>query len=301
MKVGFIGLGRMGRPMTENLLKKGFDVTVHNRSRRVVDELAKQGAHPATSPRDVAEAVDVVLTALPTVDTVEDVYLGEAGLVAAARPGQVLADNSTVGPETTRRIYEAAKTKGVGFLDAPMSGGPAGAAGATLTFMIGGDPETVEQARPVFDALGKNIHHVGPSGSGTIVKLVNQLLVGVHTSAASEAMAFAVKAGADPQAVLDVIGSSYGSSMMFNRNVPLMLQRKFEAATPVSLILKDLGLILETGRQVGARMLLTSLAEEVFEEARSTGHGDKDMAATVLPLEQIMGIEVSGEWTGGRG
>jgi 3-hydroxyisobutyrate dehydrogenase-like beta-hydroxyacid dehydrogenase len=292
MKVGFVGLGRMGRPMTENLLKKGFEVTVHNRSRGVVDELAQQGAHPASSPREVAEVSEIVLTALPTVETVEEVYLGQDGLIPSARRGTVLIDCSTVGPETTRRCYEAAKSKDLGFLDGPMSGGPAGAAGGTLTFMIGGDADTFEQARTVFEALGKNIHHVGPSGSGTVVKLVNQLLVGIHTSAASEALAFAVKAGANPQAVLDVIGSSFGGSAMLNRNVPLMIQRKFDPATSVNLILKDLGLIHDVGRQIGARMLLTSLAEEVFKEAHALGNGDKDMAATVLSLEEIMGVEV---------
>jgi len=278
--------------MTENLLKKGFEVTIHNRSRGVVDELAQQGAHPASSPREVAVVSEIVLTALPTVETVEEVYLGQDGLIPSARRGTVLIDCSTVGPETTRRCYEAARGRDLGFLDGPMSGGPAGAASATLTFMIGGDADTFEQARPVFEALGKNIHHVGPSGAGTVVKLVNQLLVGIHTSAASEALAFAVKAGANPQAVLDVIGSSFGGSAMLNRNVPRMIQRDFEPATSVNLILKDLGLIHDVGRDIGARMLLTGLAEEVFKEASAIGNGDKDMAATVLSLEQIMGIEV---------
>src|SRR5205823_8902117 len=153
----------------------------------------------------------------------------------------------------------AAKAKGVGFLDGPMSGSPAGATSASLTFMIGGDGEVFERARPVFEALGRNIHHVGPSGAGTVVKLVNQLLVAIHTSAASEALAFAVKAGANPQAVLDVIGSSFGGSAMLNRNAPLIIQRKFDPATSVNLILKDLGLIHDVGRDLGARMLLTSL------------------------------------------
>lgn len=292
MKVGFVGLGRMGRPMTENLLKKGFEVTVHNRSRAVVDELAALGAKPATSPREVAAASDVVLTALPTVDTVEAVFLGDDGLVPHGRSGQIFIDHSTVAPETTARIYAAARAKDIGFLDGPMSGGPAGATGATLTFMIGGDDAVFERARPIFEALGKNIHHVGPSGAGTVVKLVNQLLVAIHTSAASEALAFAARAGASPQAVVDVIGSSFGGSAMLNRNTPLIIQRKFDPATSVNLILKDLGLIHDVGRQIGARMLLTALAEEIFKEARANGNGDRDMSATVLSLEKIMGIEV---------
>ena len=292
MKVGFVGLGRMGRPMTENLLKKGFEVTVHNRSRGVVEELAKLGAKPAGSPREVVEAAEIVMTALPTVETVEQVYLGDEGLIPNARAGQILVDCSTVGPETTRECYEAAGVKGAGFLDGPMSGGPAGATGGTLTYMIGGDAEVFERARPVFEATGKNIHHVGPSGSGTVVKLVNQLLVAIHTSATSEALAFAVKAGATPKAVQEVIGSSFGGSAMLNRNTPLIMQRDFEGKTSVNLILKDLGLIGEVGRDIGARMLLTSLAQEIFKEARALGNGDKDMSATVLTLEQIMAIEV---------
>ena len=237
-------------------------------------------------------AAEIVLTALPTVEQVELVYFGENGLVPNARAGQILIDCSTVGPDTTKRCYVAAKAKGVGFLDAPMSGGPAGAQSATLTFMIGGEAEVFERAGPVFEALGRNIHHVGPSGAGTVVKLVNQLLVGIHTSAASEALAFAVKAGASPKAVLDVIGSSFGGSAMLNRNAPLIMARNFDAATSVNLILKDLGLIHDVGRDVGARMLLTSLAEEIFKEARANGNGDKDMSATILSLEKLMGIEV---------
>ena len=292
MKIGFVGLGRMGRPMTENLLAKGFEVTVHNRSRAAVDELTGKGAKPASSPREVAQASDVVLTALTNTESVESVYLAEDGLIPNGRAGQILIDCSTVGPDTTRACYEASKAKGIGFLDGPMSGGPAGAIGATLTFMIGGDADVFERAKPVFEALGKNINHVGPSGAGTVVKLVNQLLVAIHTSATSEALAFAVKAGATPKAVLDVIGSSFGASAMLNRNTPFIMARDFDGRTSVNLILKDLGLIHDVGRALGARMLLTSMAEEVFKEARALGFGDLDMSATVLSLERVMGIEV---------
>jgi 3-hydroxyisobutyrate dehydrogenase len=292
VKVGFVGLGRMGRPMTENLLKKSFEVSVNTRSQGVVQDLAAQGAKPAATPAEVVAAAEIVLTALPDVEQVERVYFGDSGLIPNARAGQILIDCSTVGPDTTKRCYEAAKAKGVGFLDGPMSGGPAGAQSATLTFMIGGEAEVFERARPVFEALGRNIHHVGPAGAGTVVKLVNQLLVGIHTSAASEALAFAVKAGASPKAVLDVIGSSFGGSAMLNRNAPLIMARNFDGATSVNLILKDLGLIHDVGRDIGARMLLTSLAEEVFKEARANGNGDKDMSATVLSLEKLMQIEV---------
>ena len=292
MKLGFVGLGRMGRPMVTNLLQKGFEVTVHNRSRGPVEALAQLGARPADSPREVSQAADLVLTALTNVESCEQVYLGPDGLIPNGRSGQILIDCSTVGPDTTRACYEASKDKGIGFLDGPMSGGPAGATGATLTFMIGGDADVFERARPVFEALGKNIHHVGPSGTGTVVKLVNQLLVAIHTSAASEALAFAARAGASPKAVVEVIGSSFGGSAMLNRNGPLIMARDFDGKTSVNLILKDLGLIHDVGRALDARMLLTAQAEEVFKEARALGNGDLDMSATVLSLERLMGIEV---------
>lgn len=292
MIVGVIGLGKMGRPMATNLLKAGFEVVVHNRSRGVVDELAQQGATPASSPADVSQKCDVVLTVLPTLDTVERVYLGEDGLVAHSRPGQILIDNSTVSPGLSRRIAEALAARGVGFLDVPVSGGPAGAHNATLTMMAGGDRGTFEAAQPVLTALGKNIHYCGPSGSGTIVKLVNQLLVGVHTAAAAEALVFGTKAGADPQVLLDVIGTSFGGSTMLNRNTPLVLQRKFDPATSIRLILKDLGVIRDLGGELDTRLLMTALAEQLFIEARGLGYQDNDMSAMVLPLEQIAGTEV---------
>jgi 3-hydroxyisobutyrate dehydrogenase-like beta-hydroxyacid dehydrogenase len=182
--------------------------------------------------------------------------------------------------------------KGAGFLDVPVSGGPAGAQAATLTMMAGGDRATFDAAQPVLSALGKNIHYCGPSGSGTIVKLVNQLLVGVHTAAAAEALVFGTKAGADPKVLLDVIGTSFGGSTMLNRNTPLVLQRKFDPATSIRLILKDLGVIRELGGEIDTRLLMTSLAEQLFIEARAQGYQDNDMSAMVLPLEQIAGIEV---------
>jgi len=278
--------------MAINLLKAGFQLVVHNRSRAVVDEFAQQGATPASSAAEVGEKSDVVLTVLPTLDTVETIYLGEEGLVSRARSGQILIDHSTVSPSLSRHIAESAERKGAGFLDVPVSGGPAGAQGGTLTMMAGGKRETFDAAEPVLAALGKNIHYCGPSGSGTIVRLVNQLLVGVHTAAAAEALVFGTKAGADPQVLLDVIGSSFGGSTMLNRNTPLVLQRKFDPATSIRLILKDLGVIRDLGGELDTRLLMTSLAEQLFIEARGLGFQDNDMSAMVLPLETIAGIEV---------
>ena len=292
-KVGFIGLGKMGRPMTQQLLKAGFEVTVHNRSRGVVDELAKEGARPAGSPREVADASDFVLTCLPTPGTVEEVYLGDNGIAAGGRSGQVWIDHSTVSPATNAQCAEAARSRGAEFLDAPVSGGPGGAQAGTLTIMVGGDAATFAKAGPVFEAMGKNIKHCGGPTTGTIVKLVNQLLVGVHTVAAVEGFVMGVKAGADPKVMLDLLGTSFGASAMLNRHVPLMLERKFDPATPVNLILKDLGLISAFGQELGVRMLLTAASLELFKEARQLGFGDQDMSAMVQPAERIAGVTVT--------
>ena len=291
--VGFIGLGKMGRPMTQQLLKAGFEVTVHNRSRGVVDELANEGAKPASSPRAVAEAADFVLTCLPDPPTVEAIYLGDDGIMAGGRSGQVWIDHSTVSPATNQRCADAAAGRGAAFLDAPVSGGPGGAQAGTLTIMVGGDKATFDKAIPLFEAMGKNIKHCGGPTTGTIVKLVNQLLVGIHTVAAVEGFVMGVKAGADPQVMLDLLGTSFGASRMLNRNVPLMLDRKFDPATPVSLILKDLGLINALGLELGTRLPLGANSLELYKEAKALGFGDNDMAAMVLPAEKLAGVEVT--------
>ncbi len=292
MKVGFIGLGKMGKPMAINLMKKGFELTVHNRSRAVVEDLAGMGAKPAKSPREVAAATEVVLTCLPTPESVEQVYLGADGLVPSAKPGQILADHSTVGPDTSRRLYAAAAERGAHFLDAPVSGGVPRAEAGTLTLMVGGDPEVFERARPVFDAMGEKVVLVGGSGVGSVVKLVNQLLTGVHTVAAVEALVFGVKAGADPRVLLEVIGTSFGASAMFSRTVPLVLARQFESGTSVGILAKDMRLITDLGKQVSTRLLMGALAEQIMQEGIGLGLAGEDFVSLVQPLERIAGIEV---------
>jgi 3-hydroxyisobutyrate dehydrogenase/2-hydroxy-3-oxopropionate reductase len=290
--VGFVGLGKMGRPMAQQLMQAGFEVTVHNRSRGVVDDLAREGARAASSPREVAEVADFVLTCLPTPDSVEEVYLGDRGIAAGGRSGQVWIDHSTVSPATNASCARAASDMGAAFLDAPISGGPARAADGTLTIMVGGDEAVFDKARPLFDAMGQNVKLCGGPGTGTIVKLVNQLLVGVHTVAAVEGFVMGVKAGADPRVMLDLLGTSFGASAMLNRHVPLILQRKFEPATPVNLILKDLGLIHSFGQELGVRLLLTSTSLELFKEASQHGLGDLDMSAMIKPAQRIAGTVV---------
>lgn len=286
---GFVGLGKMGQPMVRRLLAAGYAVHVYNRSRGKTDELVKDGAQAADSARQVAERADVIMTALPTPETVEAVY---AEMTEAARSGQIYIDHSTVSPSTNRACAEALSKKGAKFLDAPVSGGPAGASGGTLTVMVGGDQQTFDSALPVLQAFGKNIRLCGPVGAGQVVKLINQLLVGVHTSAIAEAAVFGARLGADPQIVLDLIGSSFGGSTMMTRNLPRFMSRDFSPATPVGLILKDLGLIHDEAKAAQVPLLLGALAEQRFLEARARGMGDEDMAALVKLWEEPAGVTV---------
>lgn len=292
MRVGFIGLGKMGKPMALNLLNGGFELTVHNRSRGVVEELASLGAKAATSPAEVCRASEFVLTCLPTPQSVETVYLGPDGIIPAVASGQVLVDLSTVAPSTSLKLRESAVQRGAGFLDAPVSGGVPRAQSGTLTIMVGGDEATLNVARPVLEVLGEKVILVGGPGAGSVVKLTNQLLVGIHSVAAAEALVFGVKAGADPQALLEVIGSSFGASAMFNRTVPMALKRQFGSATDVGILSKDMSLITSLGRELSVRLLLGSLAEQVLTEAKGLGLANNDIASLVKPLEEIAGIQV---------
>jgi 3-hydroxyisobutyrate dehydrogenase len=290
--VGVIGLGKMGTPMTRSLIQAGFTVVVHNRSRQAVDKLQSEGAEAADGPDGVAQRAEVIVTSLPDPPAVEAVYLGENGLVANARASQVYVDTSTVDPDLSRRLAGELEAKGAAFLDAPVSGGVAGAEAGTLTIMVGGDGEAFERVRPVLEALGERIHHVGPSGSGTVIKLANQLLVGINVAGVAEAMVLGVKAGADPAAMFEVLSSSFGGSRMLDRGVPLILDRNFGGGTPVDLIRKDLGLITALARELGVPLSSGENAQAIFNTAHDADLGTEDMVAVVRPMEQRAGVEV---------
>ena len=283
MDVGFIGLGKMGKPMVGQLLAAGHTVHVFNRSQPAIDLLAAQGAVPSASSQEVAARSEIVLTALPTPASVAEVY---SALTSVARSGQIFVDHSTVSPDLNRQCATALAAQGAAFLDAPVSGGPAGAQGGTLTVMVGGSQDTFDRAEPVFRAFGQNVCLCGPVGAGQVIKLVNQLLVAVHTAAIAEAAVFGTKLGADPQVILELIGTSFGASTMMNRNLPRFINRDFTSATPVALVLKDLGIIHDEARASGVPLLLGALAEQRFVEASSRGWGEQDMAALVHLWEE---------------
>ncbi|HYJ13006.1 MAG TPA: NAD(P)-dependent oxidoreductase [Thermomicrobiales bacterium] len=292
IKVGVIGLGKMGKPITRNLLKAGFTVTVNNRSTAATGEMVAAGAIDGGSPRGVADAADIIITSLPDPTAVRTVYLEPDGLVDSVREGQVIVDTSTIDPGLSRELAEKVAAKNALFLDAPVSGGVAGAEAGTLTIMIGGTEEAFDKASPVLSAIGQKLHLVGPNGSGTVIKLANQLLVGINMSAVAEAMVLGVKAGADPVKMLEVLSTSFGGSRMLDRGVPLIVDRNFGGGTPVDLIRKDLGLISDLAAELGVPLTVGAEARAVFDRAHDADHGADDMTAVVLPMESVAEIEV---------
>ena len=291
--VGFIGLGRMGLPMARNLLQAGFPLVVHNRSRGNVDVIASEGAVPATSPAKVARSSDIVLACLPDVPSVEQVFLGEEGVMSATSRGQLLVDHSTVGPTTSQQIANEASRRGASFLDAPISGGVERAATATLTIMVGGDRESFDAALPVLQAMASKVSYVGGSGAGSVVKLVNQLMVGIHSLAAAEALVLGAKGGADPEMLVEIIQTSWGQSFMMERNGPTIIHRNFSGErAQVRTILKDLELIQDFAHTVSAPLPAGDRATQVFRDATDKGLAGHDLAAIVMLLEEAAGCTV---------
>ena len=287
MTVGFIGLGNMGQGMADNLLKNKAELTVFTRTRSKVEAMADRGAGTADSVADIVSKVDVVLACLPDVKTSRDLFLGDDGIIANAKPGQVIVDHSTVDIQTSRDCYEAAKAKGILFLDAPISGGPGGAAGGTLAIMVGGDKEGFDKALPYFEMMGANIKHMGPQAAGTAMKLINQLLVGVNTAAAAEAFALANSAGVDIQTATDLLGVSWGGSTMVTRSGPITAERKFaDSAAPVRNLDKDLGIIKQFAEAEGLALDLALKSQDMFHTLMEQGKPDYDIAGVLEIIEQ---------------
>jgi 3-hydroxyisobutyrate dehydrogenase len=297
-RVGVIGLGIMGRPMARNLLKTGFDVVVYSRTASSVDAVRDAGATAASSAADVAAQTDMVITMLPDSRDVEAVATGAGGLFEAAKPGLLIADMSTISPETTRSLAAEAARRGCDWLDAPVSGGEAGAVAGTLTIMVGGDAGAFERARPVFAGMGSRITHIGPSGHGQTAKLCNQILAAVNLLASCEALVLGAKAGLDLNKLHEALTGGAANSWAFQHLGRKILDRDFAPAFKVRLQQKDLRLVAETARELGVPIFAAELVEQLLRALEAQGAGEQGTQQLVTVLERLAETTVSGAISG---
>jgi len=290
--LGFIGLGIMGGAMAANLLKAGFDLTVWNRTPSRITPLVQAGAAVGDSPADVAARSSIVITCVSDTSDVQEVILGPQGVAKGARPGALVIDCSTISPQATRAIAARLNEGGVHLLDAPVSGGSEGAAKGTLSIMVGGDAAQMERARPVLQAMGKTITHVGPQGAGQMVKLVNQVLVVVTMQAVAEALLLAQAGGLDlEQTLAAVSGGAAGSWMLSNRG-PQVIHRDWRPGFTIDLQQKDLRLVLETADQLGIPVPATALVFQFYRTLQQQGLGGDGNHALAKALEHLAGMEI---------
>ncbi|GAB3882757.1 2-hydroxy-3-oxopropionate reductase [Kibdelosporangium lantanae] len=287
--VGFVGLGIMGGPMAGHLVTAGHEVIGYDVAPESLTRLADAGGKAAGSVAEAVAAADVVITMLPNHPHVEQVVLGEDGVLAHAREGLLLVDMSTIRPESSLAIAEAAKTKGVHVLDAPVSGGEAGAKQAALSIMVGGDADDFERAKPLFDVLGKTVVHVGPHSAGQVVKAANQLVVGGTYALVAEAIVLLEASGVDAKTGLDVLAGGLAASRILDLKRETMVARQFAPGFRIDLHHKDMGIALAAARQADVSLPVTGLVAQLVAAARAMGHGGLDHSALVKVTEALSG------------
>ena len=287
--VAVIGLGIMGGPMAANLLKAGYSVTGYNRSQDKIDQLVEQGGRGANDVADAVRDADVVVTMLPDSPDVEAVVLGEGGVLEAAPQGTLLIDASTIRPDVAVRVAEAARAAGVRAVDAPVSGGEAGAIEGSLSIMVGGDAADVEAARPVLEAVGSTIVHVGPAGSGQTVKAANQLIVAGTIQLVAEALVFLEAHQVDTDAAVKVLAGGLAGNRILDRKAAGMIARQFTPGFRVDLHHKDLGIVTSAAREAGVAVAVGALVAQLMGALRAEGHGSLDHSALLLLVEQLSG------------
>lgn len=287
LKVGYIGLGLMGKSIARNILKAGFPLVVHNRSRASVDELAAEGATPASSPAEVARQVDVVFTNLPDSPDVEMVALGKDGIIEGAHEGLIFVDNSTIKPATARHIAEKLGERGVLALDAPVSGGDIGARNGTLTIMVGGPAEALEKVRPVFEAMGKTITHIGDAGSGQIAKAANQIMVAAQMVAMGELLVFAQKAGADPRKVIEAIKGGAAQCWTLDVKPQRLFAGNRQPGFKARMQAKDMNIVIDSAREFGVSLPSAAIHSQLFNAMIEQGWGNLDNSAVVGMFELL--------------
>ena len=291
MKIGFIGLGTMGAPMAKNLLRAGFELTVHNRTRGKEEALAAAGAKRAASPREAAAGADVVVTNVSDTPDVEAVVLGEDGAVHGLKEGSVLIDVSTISPSVTRTIAITLAERGVAMLDAPVSGGSEGAEKGTLSIMVGGEPEVFERMKPVLEAMGKTVTLVGPVGSGQVTKAVNQTIIAGTYAAVAEGVAMGLAAGIDLEAAHKALSGGAAGSWVLSNRAQNMIENRYPLGFRTRLHLKDLGIALETARDLGVPVPVTAYVAQLETGLVKRGFGDEDVSNIARAVREGAGLE----------
>lgn len=291
-KIGFIGLGIMGEPMSRNLLKGDYQLVVFDINRSAVEALEKAGAEVGTSPRDVASRTDIIITMLPDSSVVEAVVLGKDGVIEGARRGSIVVDMSSIAPLVTRKIAEALALKGIRMLDAPVSGGEPMAIDGSLAIMVGGAQADFEELLTVFKAMGRSVVLTGSSGAGSVTKLANQIIVHLNIAAVAEALVMATKAGVDPELVYRAIRGGLAGSTVLDAKAPLMLDRKFDPGGKLNICIKDMGNVLETGHAIGVPLPMTAGVMEIMLTLKADDMGELDHGAIVRFYEKLAHVEV---------
>jgi 2-hydroxy-3-oxopropionate reductase len=286
-KIGFIGLGIMGRPMAQNLMEAGYELVLHNRSPEKAEELAEEGnATAAGSPIEVAEACDIVITMLPDSPDVEAVVAGEGGVLEGIRDGALLVDMSTISPVVTEELAEKVREQDASMLDAPVSGGDVGAIEGALSIMVGGTEEDFERARPLFDVMGKVATHVGPTGAGQVVKACNQIVVALTIEAVSEALVLGSRGGVAPEKLVEALSGGLAGSAVMEAKKEKFFSHDFEPGFRIELHHKDLGIALAAGREYGVALPVTAIVDQMLEALKAKGRGDRDHSALLTLLEE---------------
>ncbi len=285
--IGFIGLGIMGRPMAKNLMEAGYELVLYNRTREKAEELAGDAATVAESPREVAEQSDIIITMLPDSPEVREAVAGEGGVFEGIKEGSLVVDMSTISPVIAKELAAVAGERGVGLLDAPVSGGEPGAEDGTLSIMAGGSEEDFERARPLFDILGKTVVHVGEAGAGQVVKACNQIVVALIIEAVSEALVLGSKAGVDPTKVIEVLSGGLAGNKVMEAKKSFFLEHDFDPGFRIDLHHKDLGIALAAGREYGVALPVTAIVSQMLEALKAKGSGDRDHSALLTLMEDL--------------
>jgi 3-hydroxyisobutyrate dehydrogenase-like beta-hydroxyacid dehydrogenase len=294
LEVGFIGIGAMGTPMAEHILEAGFPLTVYNRTPAKTEALAAKGAVVASSCAEVAGRSDVVITMIGQVAEELEAVLGAGGVLEGAQPGMILVDSSTVGIVASQKMAEAARQVGVQFLDAPVSGSVGPAEQGKLTFMVGGEREALEVVEPVLLAMGEQVFHVGPSGAGSAMKVIVNLMIGMTVLTVAETLTLGRQAGLDPIQMLEVLGLTAVSSPHLKNKGRAMIERQFEPAFALKYMQKDFDLIMEAAKALKTPLFTSAIAHQVYTAANVAGYGELDYAGVVRFLEDAAGMEYEG-------